>query len=61
MWRELGTALAVVLVIEGVIPFLAPARWRNLTAAIATINDQNIRMLGFASMIAGVLLLYIVR
>ncbi len=61
MWQDIGTALALVLVIEGIIPFLAPNRWRNLTAVIAQVDNQSIRIVGFVSMMAGLLLLYLVR
>ncbi|MGI9326259.1 MAG: DUF2065 domain-containing protein [Pseudomonadales bacterium] len=61
MWQDIGTALALVLVIEGIIPFLAPSRWRNLTAVIAQVDNQSIRIVGFVSMMAGLLLLYLVR
>lgn len=61
MWRELGLAFCLMLVLEGIIPFLYPARWRALVAMIATVDDKALRLTGFASMMAGTLLLYIIR
>jgi len=61
MWDELGVALCLVLIIEGVIPFLAPGRWRKLAVAMADVDDRVVRALGLASMLAGTGLLYLVR
>jgi uncharacterized protein YjeT (DUF2065 family) len=61
MWRELGLAFCLMLVLEGIIPFLYPARWRALVAMMATVDDKALRLTGFASMMAGTLLLYIIR
>ena len=59
MWDTLLQALCLVLVIEGMIPFLYPRRWRQLVAQLALIGDRELRMIGFASMLCGVALLYI--
>lgn len=61
MWNELAVALCLVLIIEGVIPFLAPGRWRNLAVVMAEVDDRVVRGLGLASMLAGTGLLYLVR
>jgi uncharacterized protein YjeT (DUF2065 family) len=61
MWRELGLAFCLMLVLEGIIPFLYPARWCALVAMMATVDDKALRLTGFASMMAGTLLLYIIR
>jgi uncharacterized protein YjeT (DUF2065 family) len=61
MWRELGLAFCLMLVLEGIIPFLYPARWRALVAMMATVDDKALRLTGFASMMAGTLLLFIIR
>ena len=60
-WHELWIAFCLLLVIEGVIPFLYPQRWRQLVAQLAQISDSNLRMVGFISMIAGTALLLISR
>lgn len=61
MWNELAVALCLVLIIEGVLPFLAPGRWRKLAVAMADVDDKVVRALGLLSMLAGTGLLYLVR
>jgi len=60
-WHELWIAFCLLLVIEGIIPFLYPQRWRQLVAQLAQISDTSLRMVGFISMIAGTALLLISR
>ncbi|MEX1032252.1 MAG: DUF2065 domain-containing protein [Cellvibrionaceae bacterium] len=61
MWKELLQALCLVLVIEGVMPFLYPNRWRQLAAMLATMDDKKLRIMGLTSMVIGVGLLYLTR
>lgn len=61
MWEDLGKALCLMLILEGIIPFLYPARWRNLVVRLAVVSDHQLRKIGFISMAAGVGLLYIIR
>lgn len=61
MWREFGIALCLMLVLEGIVPFLYPSRWRRMVATLATIDDRALRIGGFASMLAGTLLLYLIN
>ncbi len=61
MWEELGKAFCLMLVLEGVIPFLYPARWRQLVASLAVINDRQLRTMGLVSMVIGVGLLYLFK
>ncbi len=56
-WQELFRALALVLVIEGVLPFLAPARWRQAMLSVMQLESRHIRIIGLLSMLAGLLLL----
>ena len=51
-------AIALVLVIEGLLPFLAPSVWRETFRRILLLSDGQIRFFGLSSMIAGLLLLY---
>lgn len=55
MWYDLGVAVCLVLVIEGVIPFLYPRRWKELVAMLATIDDRSMRLMGLGSMLIGTL------
>ncbi len=57
MWGELLGALALMLVIEGLLPFISPARWRSVFEQALKLNDGQLRFIGLSSMIAGILLL----
>jgi len=61
MWKELLTALALVLVIEGLLPFLSPETFRSAMRTILSRDNNTMRIVGLSSMIVGVLLLTIVR
>ncbi len=61
MWQDILTAVALYLVIEGMIPFISPANFRRTVARIATLGDNNLRLAGLVAMAAGLILLYIVR
>jgi uncharacterized protein YjeT (DUF2065 family) len=61
MTTILLTALALMLVIEGVLPFLMPGVWRQTFRKLTEMSDGQIRFIGLTSMLAGLLLLYIVR
>jgi len=54
-------ALALMLVMEGVLPFLAPVAWREAFKRMIQLHDGQIRFMGLASMLAGLLLLLIAR
>jgi uncharacterized protein len=61
MSDTLLTAVALMLVIEGVLPFLVPAIWRETFRKLTEMSDGQIRFIGLTSMLAGLLLLYVVR
>lgn len=61
MWHELWVATALLLVIEGIWPFLSPASMRDALRLMAEQSDRSLRLLGLVSMLSGVLLLYIVN
>jgi len=54
-------AVALMLIIEGVLPFLAPNLWRETFRRITRMSDGQIRFFGLTSMLIGVLLLFLVR
>lgn len=56
---EMARALCLVFVIEGILPFLWPDRWRNLLEAMAHTDDRALRAAGLFSMLLGVGLLYL--
>jgi uncharacterized protein YjeT (DUF2065 family) len=51
-------AIALMLVIEGILPFTAPTLWRETFRKLTEMTDGQIRFAGLASMIVGMLLLY---
>lgn len=53
-------ALALMLVIEGVLPFLAPRIWRETFRRVTELADGQIRFIGLSSMLVGVLILLVV-
>ena len=50
-------ALALMLVIEGMLPFLSPARWRRVFERAMRLSDGQIRFVALASMLAGIAML----
>ena len=60
-WTEILTAVALVLVIEGMLPFVRPGRYKQLVAQIVRLSDNQLRMFGLTAMIIGIVLLFIVR
>ena len=61
MWHELWLATALLLVLEGILPFLSPDGVRRAMIAVANMDDRQLRFAGLTSMLAGVLLLYLVK
>jgi uncharacterized protein len=57
MWTELAVALSLVLIIEGILPFLNPSLWRLLAYRMADMENRAIRLGGLASMVLGLILL----
>lgn len=61
MWHDLLAALGLLLVLEGIAPFLSPTRLRESLQMIARMSDRSLRIVGATSMALGVLVLYLVR
>jgi len=61
MATTLLMALALMLVIEGLLPFLAPKAWRETFLRLMQLSDGQIRFFGLTSMIAGLILLLVAR
>ena len=51
-------AVALMLVLEGLLPFLAPRLWRETFTRLVSLPDNQLRFVGLTSMLAGVLILY---
>jgi hypothetical protein len=60
-WADLLAGLAFYLVIEGLLPFVAPQAWRRGLAAAARLQDSHLRAFGLAVVIAGLVLLLAIR
>ena len=58
MWALLLGAFALMLFIEGLLPFLSPAAWRSAFERAMQMNDGQIRFIGLCSMLAGLAMLY---
>lgn len=61
MWNDLLVALALVMVIEGIMPFISPKGWRNMMLMAAQMDDRSLRTTGLVSMLFGVAMLYLVN
>ena len=57
MLEELGRAVGLMLVCEGIIPFLSPNRWRDMAASLAEVDNRSMRFIGLFSMLIGLCLL----
>ena len=60
-WQVLPVAIALVFIVEGMLPFISPNRWRSMLAMAEQMDDRVLRNVGLGSMLFGLLLLYLVR
>ena len=60
-WQVLPVAIALVLIIEGMLPFISPNRWRTMLVMVEQMDDRMIRNVGLGSMMFGVLILYLMH
>ena len=60
-WSEIMTALALVLVIEGLLPFASPGRYRQMVAEIVRLSDNHIRTVGLVIIVIGLVMLFVIR
>ncbi|OGI66492.1 MAG: hypothetical protein A2W18_00555 [Candidatus Muproteobacteria bacterium RBG_16_60_9] len=61
MWHDFAAALALVLVLEGLLPFASPGAIRRTLETINQLSDNQLRASGLASMLLGLLLLYFIN
>lgn len=61
MWTDLLTALALVFIVEGIMPFLNPEGIRRVFLMASQMRASSLRLAGLASMLTGLILLYLVR
>ena len=60
-WSDLFAALALVMIIEGLLPVANPGAMRRAMLMLAGLDEGRLRTAGLVSIIAGLLLLYLVR
>ena len=60
-WNDLFTALALYLVLEGLLPFISPRSWQEAVVMLARMSASQLRIFGLVSMCAGLMLLAFVR
>jgi len=58
MWHEIITSIALLLIIEGMIPFISPGSYKKFVVRMSKLNDYNLRLIGLISIIIGVLILF---
>ena len=59
--NELLTALALMMIVEGLMPLISPQRWREIFSKLLAMNDGQIRFVGLASILMGLLGLFLLR
>jgi len=57
LWDVLFGAFALMLVIEGLLPFISPTKWRGVFERATRMSDGQIRFIGLCSMLAGLVML----
>ncbi|GIK34241.1 MAG: hypothetical protein AMXMBFR45_14970 [Gammaproteobacteria bacterium] len=60
-WADLFAALALYLVIEGLLPFASPSAWRRSLELLARLSDAQLRVFGLTVVVSGLTLLVLVR
>ncbi len=61
MWQHILVAIALLLILEGIMPFLSPEGLRRTLAMISHMSDNTLRFIGLSAMLLGTLLLYVVN
>jgi uncharacterized protein YjeT (DUF2065 family) len=60
-WSDLLAAVAILLVLEGLLPFINPGRTRRVFQQMSQMQDRELRVAGFLALAAGLVLLFVVR
>lgn len=53
MLDDIGRAVGLMLVFEGIMPFLSPSRWRKMAQMLAVVDNKSMRLIGLLSMLLG--------
>lgn len=59
-WNDLLAAFALVLILEGILPFLAPSKLKEVYQSVMEMPEKSLRLMGFGSMVAGLILLFLI-
>jgi uncharacterized protein YjeT (DUF2065 family) len=59
-WHDLLTGIALLLILEGLLPFASPQSIKKMYKAMMETPESSLRMIGLASIVAGLVLLYLV-
>ncbi len=60
-WTDLLTALALVMVVEGIMPFISPQGYKNTMQQLLMMPNNTLRYVGLGLMLVGVVALFLVR
>lgn len=60
-WTDLLAALSILLVLEGLLPFLNPGATRRVFEQLSRMSERELRVAGLISMVAGLVLIFFVR
>lgn len=60
-WTDFFAAVAIVCIIEGIMPFLNPQAMKRLLARLAALEERELRLGGLFSMVVGLVILFLVR
>ncbi|MEE9327152.1 MAG: DUF2065 domain-containing protein [Cocleimonas sp.] len=58
-WHDLLTAVALLLILEGLLPFISPDSIKKVYKTMVETPESSLRMFGLASIVAGLVLLYL--
>ena len=61
MWTEILTGLSLLLVFEGLLPFISPNGYKRSMAQVMQLQSSHLRLFGLGSMLLGVFLLYLIK
>ena len=61
MWHDILITVALILVIEGILPFLSPDQLRKALLLMIQMDDKQLRFSGLTSMLVGVIVLYLIN
>jgi uncharacterized protein YjeT (DUF2065 family) len=60
-WNDLFAAVALMLMLEGILPFLNPGRYRKMLEMLEQVSDTQLRSIGLVVMLLGAVTLTLVR